>query len=465
MDFEQIVSGHKSRTCVLAVEHYPDGSYGNIRIVAANKALRADAEQIFHRHFVPNSPYYYYLPQDKNFEDFMYRCACKGEPLHTYVHVEQMGLWVNMFLLPLESDSENVGYCMYSCDISPYADAEQQASLAADTATSALEISIKLGRADKENTRQVFDEIIEDIRRICGAEHCCIIISELEDHKYVDLCEAASDENSSCFKDICSDDIFYNAADSFDKAIGGSSCVIIKDENDMKWLESVAPDYYKLLVGYGIKSAVLFPLKHNSRTLGYLWALNFKTEDTVRIKETLELSTFFIASELANYQLMKQLEFLGSIDMLTGCKNRNAMNNAVNDILNGKVRINGPYAVVFTDLNGLKRINDEKGHSAGDRLIRTASAILSQVFHESDVYRAGGDEFMLIVTKVSEEFMQERLHQLCEKSAIDIDVSFAAGYYIAEKGEDIRTAMRIADERMYINKKEYYERYPERKYR
>ena len=60
-----------------------------------------------------------------------------------------------------------------------------------------------------------------------------------------------------------------------------------------------------------LKSAVLFPLKHNSRTLGYLWALNFKTEDTVRIKETLELSTFFIASELANYQLMKQLEDLG----------------------------------------------------------------------------------------------------------------------------------------------------------
>ena len=137
MDYEKLVSGHKSRTCIISVEQ-KDESYGDIHIVAANKALINDAETIFHHPYVPDSPYYYYLPQDKNFEDFMYRCACLGQPLHTYVHVEQMGLWVNMFLLPVESDKENVGYCLYACDISPYADSEQQASLAADTATNAL---------------------------------------------------------------------------------------------------------------------------------------------------------------------------------------------------------------------------------------------------------------------------------------------------------------------------------------
>ena len=61
---------------------------------------------------------------------------------------------------------------------------------------------------------------------------------------------------------------------------------------------------------------------------------------------------------------MKQLEFLSSIDLLTGCKNRNAMNNAVDDIVSGIIKISEPYAVVFADLNGLKRINDEKGHGA-----------------------------------------------------------------------------------------------------
>lgn len=465
MDFEQLVTGHKSRSCIISVEQYDDGTYGNILVVAANKLLRDDADMIFHHPFVPNSPYYYCLPKDKNFEDFMYRCACLGKPLHTYVHVEHMGLWVNMFLLPIESDKENVGYCLYSCDISPYADSEQQASLAADTATNALEISLKLGKANKENIRQVFNDIIEDIRRICSAEHCSIILSELEERKYINFCEATFNGSALCLSDIYDAADFYDVADTFDSAIGGSSCVIIKDENDMKWLDSNNPALHSLLSKAKVNSVVLFPLKHNDEILGYLWALNFKTEDTVKIKETLELSTNFIASEIANYKLMKQLEFLSSIDLLTGCKNRNAMNNAVDDMVSGIIKISEPYAVVFADLNGLKRINDEKGHIAGDRLLRTASAMLSQVFYDCDVYRAGGDEFMIIAPGLTEEEFNVRLQQLTEKSVIDNDLHFAVGCCFVSIGEDIRTAMRLADERMYANKKEYYAQHPEKKYR
>ena len=106
MDFDKVVADHKCRSCIISVEKYQDGRYGNIRVVAANKAHREDAEKIFGRPFVPDSPYSDSLPQDKNFEDFMFRCACLGQPLHTYVHLERMGLWVNMFLLPLESDKK-----------------------------------------------------------------------------------------------------------------------------------------------------------------------------------------------------------------------------------------------------------------------------------------------------------------------------------------------------------------------
>jgi len=465
MDYEKIVSGHKSRSCIISVEQYPDGSYGNICVVAANKAHREDAEKVFNRPFVPGSPYYHSLPKDKNFEDFIYRSACLGQPLHTYVHLERMGLWVNMFLLPLESDKDNVGYCQYSCDISPYADSEQQASLAADTATSALGISIKLGGADKGNIREVFSEIAEDVRRICGAGHCSILLPDTEKREYEIFCEASDPEIDPHIKDIYNDEGFYDIAGSFDAIIGGSSCSIVKDEHDIKWVESVSPELHSLLLKNNVSSFVLFPLKHNNQTLGYLLALNFNTEDTVRIKETLELSTFFIASEIANFRLMRQLEILSSVDMLTGCRNRNSMNNYINDIINGKISIPVPYAVVFADLNGLKRINDEKGHGSGDRLLRTASAILSQVFYDCDVYRAGGDEFMIIAPGYSEDTLKARLQKLDEKSAIDADVHFAVGYYFVSDGEDIRTAMRVADERMYINKKEYYEQFPERKYR
>ena len=100
-----------------------------------------------------------------------------------------------------------------------------------------------------------------------------------------------------------------------------------------------------------------------------MWSLNFNEDNTVKIKETLELTTFFIASEIANYQLLLRLEKMSTMDMLTGVKNRNKMNTMVDDIVAGSIELQLPYAVVFTDLNGLKSVNDINGHSEGDRIL------------------------------------------------------------------------------------------------
>lgn len=210
------------------------------------------------------------------------------------------------------------------------------------------------------------------------------------------------------------DDGFFDITQTWDDTIGGSTCVIVKDRQDREWLESVNPVWYKSLTDAGVSSIVLFPLENNGVIIGYMWALNFNEESTVKIKETLELTTFFIASELSNYQLLNKLEVMSTVDMLTGVKNRNAMNNDVSDILSGKTEIRYPYSVIFTDLNGLKRVNDESGHNEGDKILKKAANILSGVFFDADVYRS---------------------------------------------------AMRVADERMYADKKAYYDLHPEKKYR
>ena len=57
MDFETILSEYKTRTCVMSVEKFEDGGYGNIRIVAGNKPHYDDMQQTMHKPFVPNSPY------------------------------------------------------------------------------------------------------------------------------------------------------------------------------------------------------------------------------------------------------------------------------------------------------------------------------------------------------------------------------------------------------------------------
>lgn len=463
MDFDSILSAYKSKACVMSVEKYPDGKYGNIRIAAGNKAHCDDMMNVMHNPFIPDSPYEKYLPQNRNFEDFCYRSAVLGQPLHSYVQLPQMGLWLNMFLLPLESDREDVGYCIYSYEVTPNVDSDQRASLSADTSAAVLKTCIKLRGSD--NMDDTFKEVIEDIRQICDSDHCCILLVDTETHTCRTLCESIKPGSEMLPMDAYLDDLFFDITQTWKGTIDDSTCVIVKDENDMEWLKSVNPIWHESLTGAGAKNIVLFPLEYNGVTLGYLWALNFNVENTVKIKETLELTAFFIASEISNYQLLIRLEKLGSMDVLTGVKNRNAMNIVVSDVIDGKVQVKYPYTVVFADLNGLKKVNDQCGHDEGDNMLRRAAGILRDAFSDAEVYRAGGDEFMILGWGLDEEKLEDRLKKINLRAEDPDSLHFAIGTYVVHEGDDIRTAMRIADERMYINKKEYYDVYPERRYR
>ena len=254
-------------------------------------------------------------------------------------------------------------------------------------------------------------------------------------------------------------------AKTWDDTIAGSNCLIIQGVQDMNVLKQRNPIWYESLMEAGIKTLVLFPLKQNTETLGYLWALNFDPAKSHIIKETLELTTYFIASEIANHKLLRQLDMMSSMDLLTGLYNRNAMNRRVDRYINCADPTPDSYGIIFADLNGLKTVNDVEGHSAGDRLLRRAAAKLKETFADCDIYRAGGDEFMVITTGLCEAALKSRLEQLKSKSAIDSDVHFAVGYCYVSEGDDIRTAMRIADEMMYADKKDYYDQHPELKYR
>lgn len=463
MDFKSVLESQKTKTCIISVEKFSEENYGNIRIVDGNRAHYEDMMNTLHHPFVPDSPYEEYFPQNKNFEDYCYRSAFLGQPLHTYVKLPQMRLWLNMFLLPLESDKENIGYCMYSYDVTVNADSEQQASLSADTSSAVIKTCIKLrGAEDVENK---FREVIEDIREICGSDHCCVLLTDAAERKCTTFCEAINPGSEMIPMDNFLDDGFFDIIQTWIKTIGDSTCVIIKDKQDMEWLKSINPLWHESLTNAHVRTVVLFPLNYNGETLGYLWALNFNVENSVKIKETLELTSFFIASEISNYQLLKKLEKLSSLDMLTGVMNRNTMNNDVDAIASGNGVISDTYAVIFADLNGLKRVNDEKGHNAGDELLKKATKILCEYFPGCSIYRAGGDEFMILTSGIEEAEIEKRVKKLNEQAESESGVSLAVGMFMAHSGEDIHTAMRLADESMYKNKKEFYEVHPDKKYR
>ena len=185
------------------------------------------------------------------------------------------------------------------------------------------------------------------------------------------------------------DENFYSIAESWEGTIAGSNCLIAKNEQDMEVVKERNPVWYKSLTDAGCHTIVLFPLKRGNQLLGYIWAINFNSESAVKIKETLELTTFILASELGNYLLLDRLKVLSSKDMLTGVMNRNEMNNYVDALCAGEKDIVRSVGVIFADINGLKVINDVEGHNAGDISIKNAANTIREVVDEKNIFRAG----------------------------------------------------------------------------
>jgi len=457
MDFDVLLSHYRAKACVVSVEFFPDGTYGNIRVVAGNKAHCDDMAALNHP-FEPGCPYEACFPKNPNFEDHCFRCIRDGKPLHAYVDLYMMGLWLNMFLLPLDSDQENVGYCLYCYDVAPKADSSAMADISADIAADVLKACIKLRGSD--DVKKAFHEVAEDICSICGSGHCCILLTDKEKRS----CSVFSDvlrEGTNLLPMPNYLDGFYEITETWPELLAGSTCIIVKDEHDMEKLRRQSPIWSASLDNAKITSLVLFPLRHGKELLGYMWVLNFDVANVLKIKEMLELTTFFLASEIANYLLLNKLEVISTIDTLTSVRNRNEMNNRVDCIVEGKEPV--PQAVLFADLNGLKRVNDERGHAAGDKMLRAAASILQSVFQDGVVYRAGGDEFMILVNEINEEEVQDRVARVHFLSGKTENVRFSIGVCYGKR--DIRKAMRLADERMYAFKNGYYEAHPELKYR
>ena len=467
MDFKGFADMIDVMTCIISVETKEDGSYGDIRIVTGNAPYIASIEvpneampQMLATKFIPNSLYQTYIPKDLNFEDFCYRCAVLKQPMHTYVHPERFDFWFNLYMIPLQSVG-NIHYCTYSQVLSRNADSEEMSNTSASTASAVLNTCIKLRGAT--NFHHTMDEVISDIRKICDAQSCVVLLTDNETRTCSVLGESRNEYSMLPSMNRVVNDKFYDLTASWKDTIGGSNGLIIKNSNDWKYLEEKNPAWYQSLKNEHVESLVLFPLDVNGETLGYIWACNFDVNNAVKIKETLELTIYFVASEIANHKLLERLKKLSSMDMLTGVLNRNEMNNKIDSLRNSTTPSLKGIGIVFADLNGLKKVNDKGGHAAGDLLLKNAAIVLQNVFIGDEIYRAGGDEFMILLSYTTEEDIKEKCQKAKVLSARYENVSFAMGYCYQNDSSDITGALKLADQRMYEDKEKYYKEHPELK--
>ena len=198
----------------------------------------------------------------------------------------------------------------------------------------------------------------------------------------------------------------------------------------------------------GVKSVVLFPLIQGSELLGFIWATNFDTKNTLRIKETLELTTFFISSHIARYNVVENLERMSYTDMMTGLPN----NIACRDNISRLIRNQKKFAVVSVDLNHFKSVNHMLGIEAGNQAIKGIADRWKAVREKqtSDVLefvaRVNGDEFSLVIcgyrsTEELVKIIMKYSDALSEPFVIeDCDIYITASFGFAEYPSDGGTA-------------------------
>ena len=464
MDFKKLADSMTAMTCIVSVEKLPDGKRGKFRIVAGNKAYidsiehPAPGTEMLSDKFVPGSEYTDYLTRDLNFEDYCYNAAVLKKCLHSYAHPDRMNVWFNMMFIPLDADTDDLCYCMYLMEINFEASSERLSSISGETASAVLDTCIKLrGTNDFKATMQ---DVVVGIRELCAAEHCCVLVLNDIDRTCHVLGESFREGSAMLPMETYLDSDFYDIAESWTGTIAGSNCLIVKNEQDMEVIKERNPIWHASLMSAGVNNIVLFPLKSRNQLLGYIWSINYDEKLAIKIKDTLEVTTFILGSELGNYMLLDRLRFIGSKDMLTGVMNRNEMNNYVDELSHGS-RDGASVGVVFADLNGLKAVNDLDGHNAGDLLLKNAANVLRTVFAEKEIFRAGGDEFAIIVTGVTKDELNERIDRVREASQNYDNLSFAIGGCVEDNGSNVRMALRRADEKMYEDKRKFYEQFPE----
>ena len=468
MDLQKYVDGFGAMTCVVSVENPGDGKRGKFRIVAGNKTYISSIEdpapgaELLTRKFIPNQEYTKYLTRDLNFEDYCYRAAVEKKCLTSYASPDRMqGIWFNMIFLPVAYEEENLCYCTYTMEINFEANLERLSTLPADVTANVIKICLEL--KSSRDFQELMDDVIKDIRDMFHAEHCCILLMDSYERKCSVLCEALAENTVLTTMNKYLDDRFYDIAESWSDLIAGSNCLVVKDEQDMEVVKERNPIWHESITSAHGKNIVLFPLKFKDELLGYLWAINYDMSKAASIKETFETIAAILASEISNYLLLDRLKTLSSKDMLTGVMNRNEMNNYVEKLSTDTADRDVPVGVIFTDLNGLKRVNDELGHNEGDNLLKDSARILEDYFKTEEIFRAGGDEFAIIVTGITEEELDKRIEKIRGASEKYDHVSFAIGKSYENNRKDVRKALRIADERMYEDKRLYYEKHPEMK--
>ncbi len=152
---------------------------------------------------------------------------------------------------------------------------------------------------------------------------------------------------------------------------------------------------------------------------------------------------------------VNELESLANSDPLTGLSNRRYLQDQLRQALGIYKRYETPFALLILDVDGLKRVNDSKGHQAGDRaLVQVATAMRRTLRTTDTAARIGGDEFCVLATNqnatAAEPLAQRIVEAVDAETGSDSPIGISIGVVSCpEHGDDTDALLEMADQAMY----------------
>lgn len=157
-----------------------------------------------------------------------------------------------------------------------------------------------------------------------------------------------------------------------------------------------------------------------------------------------------------NENQRERLEHLATIDPLTGVKNRRSMDEELAMAAASAARTGISYALVLLDVDHFKKINDEHGHSVGDHVLTEMVALIEQNIRKADqLFRFGGEEFVLLMSGVDETGLRAVMHNLQHimhrflKHPSGGQVTASFGVALLKNGESPDDWLARADDALY----------------
>lgn len=231
-----------------------------------------------------------------------------------------------------------------------------------------------------------------------------------------------------------------------------NDCIIIDDVEQLQKTNTAA---YATLHAQEITSLIAAPIFLDNKLAGYIGIDNYDSEKIKNSSYLLLSMSIFLSYAIRHRNHVDMLHRLSYHDLLTNALNRNAFMDVLSQFRPGQYASAG---IIYIDINGMKEINDFYGHHQGDKILITTVAKVFNLFKPDELFRIGGDEFVIITYDLTETDFYEKFNLLrnifCEKT--NLPFSIATGSCWVKSPSDLNSLLQQADSAMYADKKKFY---------